>query len=198
MAALKQPAISKHPNGTASFYLRVRTADGGSWEACTEQPRPLAEIIHDLETQYLGYMRLFLPKVDEASSQNAEAGAVDQASAVSLAQPIARMRVRDRISAKFATRRIPAMNVTVSALASGYFHVRGYGPCNWAQPVCWPCSEDQLRKSAFPEASEGFIRAALKLAESASRQNAEAGAVGEASSVGAQHSSSSSLPGSPR
>lgn len=54
--------------------------------------------------------------------------------------------------------------ITVRRLDSGYWHVRGVGPCNWAQPKTWPCSEDELRQSAFPQASEAFIRAALRLA----------------------------------
>jgi hypothetical protein len=51
--------------------------------------------------------------------------------------------------------------VSVRRLESGFYHVRGVGPCNWAQPPAWPCSEDMLRQSAHPEAGEGFIRAAL-------------------------------------
>jgi hypothetical protein len=77
MKALKQPAISKHPNGTASFYIRVKLSGGGSWEACTEQPLPLAEIITSLETEYLGYMRSMLP-VGEPSSADTKAAANDQ------------------------------------------------------------------------------------------------------------------------
>ena len=34
---------------------------------------------------------------------------------------------------------------TVTKLSSGYWHIRGIGPCNWAQPKTWPCSEDELR-----------------------------------------------------
>jgi len=52
--------------------------------------------------------------------------------------------------------------LTVTVLSSGYVHLRGRGPCNWAQPKHWPCSEDELRKSAFPEASEDFILLALR------------------------------------
>ena len=52
------------------------------------------------------------------------------------------------------------MEITVTRLKSGYYHLRGRGPCNWAQPEVWPCPEEELRKSAFPQASEEFIRAA--------------------------------------
>jgi hypothetical protein len=52
-------------------------------------------------------------------------------------------------------------NITVEQLPSGYYHVRGVGPCNWAQPPHWPCDEDTLRAHAFHEASEEFIRSAL-------------------------------------
>ena len=53
------------------------------------------------------------------------------------------------------------MSIVVKRLQSGYYHVRGNGPCNWAQPETWPCDEDHLRAHAFPEASEQFIRAAI-------------------------------------
>lgn len=52
------------------------------------------------------------------------------------------------------------MTITVTRLDSGYYHVRGVGPCNWSQPPQWPCDEAMLREYAFPEASEAFIRAA--------------------------------------
>jgi hypothetical protein len=52
------------------------------------------------------------------------------------------------------------VSIQVRRLDSGYWHVRGQGPCNWSQPPCWPCSEDVLRAHAFPQASEGFIQAA--------------------------------------
>lgn len=55
--------------------------------------------------------------------------------------------------------------ITVKQLPSGYYHIRGVGPCNWAQPEFWPCAEYELRASAFPQASDDFIRAALKAAE---------------------------------
>lgn len=51
--------------------------------------------------------------------------------------------------------------ITVKRLSSGYWLVRGRGFCEWAQPPHWPCDEDTLRKHAFPQASEAFIRAAL-------------------------------------
>lgn len=53
--------------------------------------------------------------------------------------------------------------VTVKRLSSGYYHIRGVGPCNWAQVPSLPCDEKTLRAHAFPEASESFIRAALRL-----------------------------------
>jgi hypothetical protein len=62
MATLKQPAITKHPKGTASFYLRVKTESGATWEACSEKPQPIAEIIKSLRNEYIGYMEKFLPK----------------------------------------------------------------------------------------------------------------------------------------
>lgn len=55
--------------------------------------------------------------------------------------------------------------VTVKRLSSGYFHVRGFGPENWAQPPRWPCDEETLRAHASSGACEAFIQEALKAAE---------------------------------
>lgn len=55
------------------------------------------------------------------------------------------------------------MQITVKRLKSGYWHIRGQGPCNWAQPPEWPCSEEALRKHAFPEASERFLQEAVSM-----------------------------------
>lgn len=53
--------------------------------------------------------------------------------------------------------------ITVKRLSSGYFHIRGVGPCNWAQPPAYPCDEETFRAHAFEEAGEAFISAALAL-----------------------------------
>lgn len=53
-------------------------------------------------------------------------------------------------------------DITVRKLTSGYWHIRGRGPCNWAQPPHWPCTEQVLRSHAFPESSEVFIRDCLR------------------------------------
>lgn len=55
------------------------------------------------------------------------------------------------------------MTLMIRRLESGYYHLRGRGPCNWAQPPSWPCSEAVLREHAFPQAGEEFIRAALAI-----------------------------------
>lgn len=52
--------------------------------------------------------------------------------------------------------------ITAKRLESGWWHIRGRGPCNWAQPPHWPCSEQVLRQHAFPEASDVFIRSAME------------------------------------
>ena len=49
------------------------------------------------------------------------------------------------------------MSITIRRLDSGYWHIRGVGPCNWAQPPCWPCAEETLRGHAAPGASEEFF-----------------------------------------
>ena len=50
--------------------------------------------------------------------------------------------------------------ITVRRLSSGYYLIRGRGPCNWSQPPYWPCPMGVLRDHAFPQASEDFLRAA--------------------------------------
>jgi len=55
--------------------------------------------------------------------------------------------------------------IRVRQLESGYWHVRGVGPCNFSQPPRWPCDEDTIRKHAHPEASDAFILRATKVAE---------------------------------
>lgn len=57
------------------------------------------------------------------------------------------------------------MNLLIKKLDSGYYHIRGGGPCEWAQPPCWPCDEATLRTHAFPQASEAFIREAMRAAK---------------------------------
>ena len=53
------------------------------------------------------------------------------------------------------------MNITVKRLSSGWWHIRGEGPENWAQPPEWPCSENSLREYAASGASDRFIQAAM-------------------------------------
>ena len=60
-----------------------------------------------------------------------------------------------------------ALQVKCKQLPSGYWHIRGIGPCNWAQPRVWPCSEEHLRSHAFPQASESFLQAVLEKARKA-------------------------------
>lgn len=55
--------------------------------------------------------------------------------------------------------------IVVKRLPTGYYHVRGRGPCEWAQPKYWPASEEEIRSTAFPEASEEFILSAIREAD---------------------------------
>jgi hypothetical protein len=55
--------------------------------------------------------------------------------------------------------------ITVQPLESGYFLVRGIGPCNFSQPPCWPCDYELLESHAHPEASKDFLLAAWRLAD---------------------------------
>ena len=61
--------------------------------------------------------------------------------------------------------------ITAKRLESGWWLIRGYGPCNWAQVPKWPCSEHELERHAFPEASDGFIREAAAVAAAVYRES---------------------------
>lgn len=50
------------------------------------------------------------------------------------------------------------MNIEVRRLDSGHYHLRGDGPCNWAQVAKWPCSLADLEEGTFPEAGQEFRR----------------------------------------
>ena len=50
--------------------------------------------------------------------------------------------------------------IRIRRLSSGYFHIRGAGPTNYAQVPEWPCTADQLREGTFAEAGPGFREAA--------------------------------------
>lgn len=63
--ALKQPAMTKHPKGTASYYLRVATPGGSFWQVCTEQPRPMAEIIASMEEQIVTMRKMLARAVSD-------------------------------------------------------------------------------------------------------------------------------------
>ena len=53
--------------------------------------------------------------------------------------------------------------IMVKKLESGYYLVRGFGPCNFAQPPKWPCQDIEiLRQAAHPEAGEMFLHEASR------------------------------------
>lgn len=49
----------------------------------------------------------------------------------------------------------------ITRLSSGYWHIRGTGPCEWAQPKDWPDAARLIEASIFPEASTKFRREVL-------------------------------------
>jgi hypothetical protein len=51
------------------------------------------------------------------------------------------------------------MDLSIVRLPSGYYHIRGKGPCNWTQPPHWPCNDAVIFTHAFPQASIQFLRA---------------------------------------
>lgn len=55
--------------------------------------------------------------------------------------------------------------ISVRKLSTGYFIVEGDGPCEWAQPPCWPCDETTLLTHTFPQASAEFFNEALRRSE---------------------------------
>ena len=57
------------------------------------------------------------------------------------------------------------MKLTIKQLESGYWHVRGTGPCNWAQFLLWPRDIETARRAAFPEASDAFCAALISAPE---------------------------------
>ncbi len=54
------------------------------------------------------------------------------------------------------------MKIDIKKLSSGYYHIRGRGPCNWTQVPHWPCDEQTIREHCFPQVSEEFIAACVK------------------------------------
>ena len=55
------------------------------------------------------------------------------------------------------------MKITIRRLDSGYYHIRGEGPCNWSQPPCLTDWREDIRKHAHPEAGDEFIQAAIEV-----------------------------------
>jgi len=54
------------------------------------------------------------------------------------------------------------VKIEIKKLPSGYYHIRGRGPCNWAQVEKWPCSESDLLAGNF-QGGEDFINAVMEL-----------------------------------
>jgi len=52
------------------------------------------------------------------------------------------------------------MEIIIKRLPSGYYHIRGEGPCNWAQVQTLPCSEKDLRAGSF-QVNDDFISSAM-------------------------------------
>jgi len=72
MEPMKMTAMTKHPERTGSFYLRVMFAGGSMWQVCTEQPVTLPKLIENLE-RYLADLRR-IEGADEAPSAEASKG----------------------------------------------------------------------------------------------------------------------------
>ena len=62
------------------------------------------------------------------------------------------------------------MEIKIYQMLSGYWHIRGDGPCNWAQPPHWPCSIQEVRANAFPEACEQFFQAVEDILETINQE----------------------------
>ena len=61
--------------------------------------------------------------------------------------------------------RLLEREIRTTRLSSGYWHIRGVGPCNYSQPPHWPCDLDTLKAHSHPEAGEAFLRRAAKVSE---------------------------------
>lgn len=70
---------------------------------------------------------------------------------------------------EIARLRLAVDDITIRKIDSGYWHVRGRGPCEWTQPARWPASESEIRESAFPQASEKFLLRVIALAKEVPR-----------------------------
>ena len=57
------------------------------------------------------------------------------------------------------------MMLTIKRLDSGWYHIRGNGPCNWCQPPRWPANRQEIEDAMFPEASPEFRREVLRESE---------------------------------
>jgi len=57
------------------------------------------------------------------------------------------------------------MAITIKRLPSGFVHIRGVGVTNWTQPPQWLADEEMIRKYAFAQASERFLREVISAAE---------------------------------
>jgi hypothetical protein len=64
-------------------------------------------------------------------------------------------------------------DLRIRQLPSGYWHIRGVGVCNWAQPPAWPCDPDVLERHFFGEAGDRF-RDEVRRLNRASLDRAEA------------------------
>lgn len=60
----------------------------------------------------------------------------------------------------------PPMELAIHRLSTGYWLIRGHGINNWAQTPYWPADEDTIRRCAFDEASEEFLREAIRRSNS--------------------------------
>lgn len=60
----------------------------------------------------------------------------------------------------------PPLELLITQLDTGYWHICGHGICNWVQVPFWPTDEATIRSHAFPEAGEDFLREVIRRANS--------------------------------
>lgn len=46
--------------------------------------------------------------------------------------------------------------LSIRRLETGFWLIRGRGPCNWAQVRRWPCTRFELEEGTFHEAGDRF------------------------------------------
>lgn len=64
-------AITKHPEGTATFLIRLRTKKGTQYQTMLSEPKPITEMLATLDEQAAAIRKYFLPEEDGSEAKRA-------------------------------------------------------------------------------------------------------------------------------